>query len=307
MKLFGRKPAAPPERRHVVAPGRTTAYAYHARRSVEPSVLGRKVLRDAAVQAHNAKKAAHAGLQRFGLVVLVVVCIVAVGNLLGLSSTPRVLAVDSSQKFLHPLLTYQTAANELFGASVWNRNKLTVDVSGLSTAMKRAFPELSVVSISLPLVGQQPLVYIAQADPALVLTTASGHSYVLDTTGRAIATATSGTATTLHLLQVSDLSGNKITVGQQVLASDVVTFLRTVVYQMSQKNISVSTVVLPAASSEADFYLSGQHYLGKFNTATVDALQQVGTFLAAQHYLSGRGITPGQYIDARLQGRAYYQ
>lgn len=84
-------------------------------------------------------------------------------------------------------------------------------------------------------------------------------------------------------------------------------FIQTVLYQLQQKHIVVTMLVLPAASREFDLYIDGARYYGKFNLASDTARQQAGTFLATKHYLEGKGLAPQEYIDVRVDGRAYYK
>jgi hypothetical protein len=77
---------------------------------------------------------------------------------------------------------------------------------------------------------------------------------------------------------------------------------------LQQQHLAVATFVLPAGSSELDVYLDGKPYYMKCNLALSDtAREQVGTFLAVQHDLEEQGRRPGQYIDVRIAGRAYYK
>lgn len=307
MKLFRHTKPAPPVRRQVMPARRTNQYAYYSQRSAEPTALGRQVFREA-LNARAARRAAHYWVQRFGVVTAFVAVIVAAVSIISLSTDPKVVPLDSSSGvFLHSMNAYEQSAQQLFDSSVLNHNKLTVDTNGISAQLKRQFPELSVVNITLPLVGHRPIIYVAGARPALLLQAAGGHSYIIDATGRAIGTAGTNAAASLHLLNVRDTSGTAIHVGQPAVASKTVAFIEAVQYQIEQKGLSTSTYVLPAGTSELDMYLDGQHYFVKFNLASDTALQQVGTFLAVKRNLEGRGIVPGSYIDVRVDGRAYYK
>ena len=65
-------------------------------------------------------------------------------------------------------------------------------------------------------------------------------------------------------------------------------------------------MTLPPAASELDVKIAGKPYFVKFNLQADDARRQAGTFLATQAQLQRKGITPAQYIDVRVEGRAYY-
>lgn len=301
-----RNPPAPP--RQVAHLGRTNAFAYYAQRSPERAQLGRQIFRET-LTARNAQKAATYWLRRFGAFMVVIAIIIGVVSVLGLSTDPKIIAVDDTANrsgYLHSFETYQQAAQKLFGGSILNRNKITLDAGGIAAAMKQEFPELAAVSVSFPLVGHRPLVYVESTKPVLVLAT-NGKSYVIDEKGRAISELHGASAESLHLVNVQDKSGAAATVGQLALSSNTVAFVQELLFQMQQKHIEISTFVLPAASSELDMHLAGQVYYVKFNLVSQTADQQIGTFLAVRHQLLGKGSGPKQYIDVRVDGRAYYK
>ena len=293
--------------RQVSMLGRTMPYAYHARRSQDAGAVGRKLLTDA-VSLRQAKRAAHYWRQRFGLLLVILAVAIGVGNLLLLDTTPTIQPISSASQpaFLHQTSEYQRAAERILSASLLNRNKITVDAGSISNGLKREFPELAVVAVTLPFFGHRPIIHIAQSDPALLLTTTDAQSFVIDTEGRAIANGSAAPAS-LQLLPVRDESGIVVHLGQLAVPSTTVDFIRTVHFQLAQRQDQVRTFVLPSASSELDIYLQGQKYYVKCNLASGTALQQAGTFLATQQYFEGRGIVPSQYVDVRLDGRAYYK
>jgi hypothetical protein len=92
-----------------------------------------------------------------------------------------------------------------------------------------------------------------------------------------------------------------------VLPANSVTFVQTLVAQLSSKHYTIASMTLPPAASELDVKLVGQAYSIKFNFENNDPRQQVGTFLATIAQLQKQNITPSQYVDVRVDGRAYYQ
>ncbi len=306
MRLFKRSKPDQPQQRHVSSGGRTAAYSYYARRSAEPSALGRQIVADA-LNVRNAKRAAKYWRQRFGLLLVIIAAVLGAGNVLSLGTDPAILPAETTHvAFLHPLSTYQHAADKLFASSLLNRNKITVDTGAVSAALKRQFPELSLVSITLPLFGHRPQVYIAQADPIILLTAGDGKTYIIDAQGRAVAHGSVARAS-LQLLPVRDASGARIHLGQLAVPSGTVSFIRAIQFQLAQRQVHIDSFVLPAASSELDIYPRGQKYFVKCNLESNNVLQQAGAFLAVQQYFDGRGITPSQYVDVRVDGRVYYK
>lgn len=285
---------------------RTNLYAYYSQRSTEPTALGRQVFRGA-LSARSAQRAGRYWMQRFGMLAALIAIVVATVSVMSLSTDPKVVPLDSSSGvFLHPMKVYEQAAQQFFDGSLLNHNKLTVDTNGISSQMRRQFPELSVVNITLPLIGHRPIMYVAGASPELLLQTNDGRGYIVDSTGRVIGTAGTNSAVSMHLLNVH-ADSSTVTAGQAAVSSKTVAFIETVQYQIEQKGLKSSTYVLPPGTNELDVYLDGQHYYVKFNLASDTALQQVGTFLAVKRSLEGRGVTPASYIDVRVDGRAYYK
>jgi hypothetical protein len=173
--------------------------------------------------------------------------------------------------------------------------------------MLQQFPELSSVSVTLPLFSKRPIVYIQTTQPALTLAARDG-SFIIGANGKALLRADQLPSTNkLSIPQVNDQSGLEVKVNQQALSSVDVSFIQTVVGQLAARHFTVASMVLPAGASELDVKLDGQPYTVKFNLESGDARQQAGTFLATQSKLASQHITPAEYIDVRVDGRAYYK
>jgi hypothetical protein len=251
--------------------------------------------------------------RHFGWLLAVVAFVGVVGYELQLSTTPKVVSVTQSTDapFLQDNSVYAAKASELFNATAANRNKLTVNTTDITRQLERQFPELQDVSITLPLIGDRPIVYVRPATPALLLSSSNGV-YMIDDNGRAVAAQAAGSsgASASHIPMVTDQSGIQAQIGVQVLPRSATSFIRTVVEQLKAQQISVKSLILPAAASELDVYIEGTQYYVKFNMHDADsgeAALQAGTYIATSKQLSRQRITPAQYIDVRLEGRAYYK
>jgi hypothetical protein len=309
MKLPFQKKLQPTERRRTTNEGRAPIYAYYARRSQEPGAVGRQLFRPPVLTADQASRAIRYSARRFGMIAVLLAVLVGLLNALAVSADARVLPLDSGERtFLRDRTVYQQAARGLFAGSVMNRTKLTINTAAISAALERQFPELATVTIKLPLIDHRPIVYIQPATPALVLITTQGSSYIVDDRGRVLANTRDVAYNAPHLPNVKDNSGTAVSTGRQALPTGTVSFLQAVLFQLERKQLNVSTFVLPAGKSELDAYLYGQSYFIKFNLADSDtAQQQAGTFLAVRHHLQEQGTAPVQYIDVRVDGRAYYK
>lgn len=288
---------------------KSTSFSYHARRSDQELNIGRHEEREPATGLRNSAVFRSFWLSRFGAVILLITLVVSAVNILSLSTSVKVLPLSSDTKtpILHSQATYEAAAQKILAGSILNRNKLTLDSAKLSRDMRKQFPELATASVTVPLLAHRPIVYIQTARPALVLAASNG-SFVLSNSGRALVPSTKlESVDNLNLPLVGDQSGFNVVVGQQVLSSQNVHFIELVVKQLAAKNITVSAMTLPAASSQLDVQITGKPYSVKFNLQSNTARQQVGTYLATVSQLDKQNVTPGKYVDVRVDGRAYYQ
>lgn len=306
--MFRRSKKVDSQPRIVVRGGRPQAFSYRANRSDQEYNLGRLQPREQDKRKRGL--VLRYWRQRIGAVIAGLVIIFCILDILHLSSTPKVIALTtpSNSYFLQPATVYQTAASKLFKGSIFNANKITINSDVIASKLQKEFPELSAVSVTLPLMGHRPIVYIAPTNPSLILATEHNGSFVLDNNGKAlIQTAQANDLSGLKLPVVTDESGITIRTGQVALTSNSISFIQIVAQEMAAKGVTVASYTLPAAAYELDVHPSGVGYYVKFNMYETDALQQVGTFLAVKQRLSSQNITPSSYIDVRVDGRAYYK
>jgi hypothetical protein len=246
-------------------------------------------------------------LAKGGLLILIVAVAASLINVFTLSSSAHVIPLsDSTDKaYLQPTSVYEAAADKVLKKSVWNRSKITVDANGISQSLLKQFPELASVSVTIPLMAHRPLVYIEPTQPSFILAAANG-SFVLDSNGKVLSSLNQSNSLNLGLPTITDESNFQPKLKQQALSTADVKFTQIVIAELAAKNYVVSSLVLPAASSELDVHLTGQPYYIKYNLENNDPAQQAGTFLATINNLKKQNITPSQYVDVRVDGRAYY-
>ena len=300
-----------PRQRAGGAVGSAPVFTYRSARSEQPATLGRHA---GAVQSDVGKNGLKFWLnywaQRVGFILGGIALVVCVIEILWLTPNVKVIAVDSASKqyFLHSMSSYQRAASQLFAKSLSSSNKITVNTATIARQLEAAFPELTNVSVALPLIGHRPIVYIQAVKPALILVTNGGPSFVVNKDGRVEADASSVTnLKRLAVPVVHDRSGVILKLGATALSSEDVSFITTVLQELVHGNIAVGNLSLPAASRELDMSIQNQPFYVKFNLESDSARQQAGTFLATWHYLKQHNQVPSQYIDVRVDGRAYYK
>jgi hypothetical protein len=308
VSLFRRKPKTDlPGTRQVTRSARPSTFNYSANRNEQEYNLGRGVPREQDVRRR--ERLVRYWRQRLGMFVAGVVLIICVLYTLHLSGNPKVvsLAPSTAGYFLQDDSVYQRAAAKAFTSSVFNNNKVTINTVGIQQKLQHQFPELSEVSVTIPLMSHRPIVYIAPTTPSLILSAADGD-FVLDNNGKALIRADAiGDLDKLALPTVKDQSGVRVNSGDIALASSSVNFIRTVVAEMNAKGVRIESLTLPNAAYELDMKPAGAGYFVKFNLHEPTARQQSGTYLAVRQRLASQSITPGRYIDVRLDGRAYYK
>ncbi|PIZ61598.1 hypothetical protein COY17_04040 [Candidatus Saccharibacteria bacterium CG_4_10_14_0_2_um_filter_52_9] len=264
--------------------------------------LQRDALKDATLNT------GHYWLQRFGLLVLLVAALASAVNILSLSSNAKVLPLTSDKSaLLRTSDVYETAANKLLAGSVWNRNKITINTASVSQRLMEQFPELSDVSVTIPLLAHRPLIYVQPAQPALVLVNASG-AYIVATSGKVLLKGADVVSLGQpQLPSLTDQSGLPLKLNKQALTAANVGFVQEITAQLAAKQLTIASMTLPASASELDVQLAGQPYIVKFNLQANDARKQAGALLATLNELRKQNATPAKYIDVRISGRAYYQ
>lgn len=304
-------PAENRERRRAqLQPGPGTkgsVFSYHAARSLQARTNDeRSPVADTPPRRKSLKALRRLRTARTMSVAVLTLLLVIVS--LNLDSRPRVTLIGGpGHIFLRPTAVYTQAAQQLFARSALNHNKITVNTAQIAAAFQRQFPEIDAASIRLPLLGNQPVLYVQPAIPQLILDTQSNGAFVLDDNGRALLHADSVPGVSqLDLPTVVDQSGITVTPGKIALPAATVDFIGQVAGQLKAAGLQLAQLTLPAGTSELDVRVSGAGYFIKFNLEG-KARAEAGTFLAVRQYLTSQHVVPGQYVDVRVPGRAYYK
>lgn len=234
------------------------------------------------------------------------VIVISVLVSLTLSTYP---AVDTLREQASPYRKtddYARYTDKVMRDNLSSRTKLTINTKDIEQKLLEEFPELRSVALRLPVLGRRPTLVVDIRQPALMLSTDT-QSFVLDKQGVAVSELRNlGADYRQGVPAIRDQSGIELRLGKQALASDTVEFVETVIAQIKAKNLNVSQLTLPASANELDIYIEGLNYFVKTDTSG-DARLQVGSFLAVHEHLSGQGTTPSEYIDVRVEERAFYK
>lgn len=285
---------------------RPNVFSYRASRSGTSDNLGRGQSRpaEAPTVRPSMKKSR---LKRFLVILAFAAALLIVGNnLLLRGSSPDIVILGSGSTY-RSSDAYYTAAAKAFGASPFNSNKLTVNVKKIEAQMKQDFPELADVSVSLPIVGRRPTVYLQPSNSSLIMRSSYGESFVLDENGRVTASGDIvGRFKEAGLPEVEDQSQVKYGLGEAAIPSTSVSYITEVVRQLKAKGVEITGMTLLSTPGELQVRVKDANYYVKMTTRG-GARVAVGSFLAVKASLETQGKKPNEYIDVRIENRAYYK
>ncbi|MBX4201547.1 hypothetical protein KW803_01465 [Candidatus Saccharibacteria bacterium] len=238
----------------------------------------------------------------FGATDIILVALLLAGLVysLVLKPQPKIIASDSSY---HSRDVYRSQITPLFNG-VGNRNKISFSETSVIEAIQKKFPEVQSARVELPFFSQEPKVWLNISPPAFRLVS-SNQAYIVDTQGVAVAKAEDIT-NVKGLATLDDQSGFDNKVGSQVLSSQAVAFIDTVIAQTKKAKVPISTLTLPPLAQELDLRTADQPYYVKFYLGG-DALTQSGQLLASRQKFSQTKQVPSQYLDVRVQGKIFYK
>jgi hypothetical protein len=247
-------------------------------------------------------------LEKFGLLVIAGIIITLFASIVYLSNSSNVKIIGNSNNSLAVSFKKQLQINadKLLSSSIMNSNKITINSNKIASQLEAEFPVYRSITVSLPLFGNQPIIYLTPSTPSLIVTT-TNNQYLVNEDGKVMVSGNAINIKFFTLPHVNFSGVMQVKNGQQIMTPTEVQFIQTINFEISNRGDKISSINMPQGTSELDVYLSGEPYYVKFNLENNDPRQQAGTFLATQHYLKGKGIVPKQYIDVRIDGRVYYK
>jgi hypothetical protein len=300
--MWGRKPKNTQSRRSRVPGSDRSVFSYYQNRVIPDSDSVK------ATSEREKKRASQVKRHHIPMIITLLVIAACFMYILTLSSNPKVIVVNEQDQATASLLrspqVYESAIHKMLESSVFNKSKITVNTTGLARSIQTEFPEVSEAIVSLPLVNRRPVVYLQITQPAFLLTSAQ-DTYAIDPSGRVIM---KGDSTLPHsdLAKIDDQTGQKPEIGKAFLPASQVKFMQDIQAQLKAKGVSDLSFTLPAIPDEAYLKIAGKSYIVKL-TFSGDPRLQVGTFLAVRQKLETDKVNPAEYIDVRVEDRAYYK
>ncbi len=239
-------------------------------------------------------------------VILSVIAIIAsIIFVISLSTNPSIVIVNKDS-----LLATGDNVDELdqivskkLKQSLLNKSKITINTDKIQNELLNEIPEATDIAIALPIISRTPVVYVRIAEPSLLLNTQDKNDFVLDEKGRAISEVSKDMK---ELTIVKDSSGLAINLGDQAIPARQIDFINRVGEQFRKKNYKIEYFELSKNANELLVKLRREKFVIKYNLSGDERLQS-GTALATLKYLKQKSIKPSQYIDVRVEERAYYK
>lgn len=226
--------------------------------------------------------------------------------LYNLTLTPNAqIVVSGDQVMLRPKESYQQAINATLKSSLANRTKITINTDRVSSQIRRQFPEIETLAISLPLLRHEPIIEIKLAAPAALLA-ASDKVHVLDSNGRVLFERNQAKPgfDMSKLPVIADPSGHQIVVGSIALTSSQILYAKVLISQAAAKQLQPESMTLSAGGEELHLRFQGIGYAVKFSFGA-DSRQSFGAFLATKERVEQERAEPAEYIDVRIPERSY--
>ncbi len=277
-----------------------TVFSYHSKRTDGHAKTGRQ----------NTQKHSRAIFvaRHLPFVIAVLALLISVGYLSTLNLNPKIVSVSNqNERLLRAQDVYASKARDLLAGSVLNRTKITINANKFEADMRRSFPELASVAITLPIMGRRPIVKLEAAQPVLTYKADNTESYLIDINGRVILrSADADEEVVKNLPTIIDKSKLQVELGKGVLTADETEYILTVLNQLKAKNVGVEGLTLPAIASELHVKIAEKPYFVKFDLQG-DARLQSGTFFAVKTKLEADNETANEYIDVRVEEKAYFR
>jgi cell division septal protein FtsQ len=182
------------------------------------------------------------------------------------------------------------------------RLSFMLDQQRLTRYVQSKAPEVAALSISGDNMFARHSVSVTERQP-LAQWKLGNDIYVVDAEGVAYQETAINTA---GLIQVKDETGLPLA-SQKVASRNTMQFIGRVVSQLQAQGAGkVAEIILPAGQlKEIDVVMENRPYRIKLHTDRAPVGQATDVLRALQH-LDSQGTTPA-YIDARVEGKAFYR
>lgn len=211
--------------------------------------------------------------------------------------TPAAVVQSEGQNLYRSFDVYEQGIKDVISDSILNRSKITFNSQSVEKKILETYPEISSATVTVPLVGHEPVVGIRFAEPKLKFISA-GKQMVLDESGKILPLE----AVSAPLPAVTDDSGISYKIGDRALTRQEVLFISVAAAEVAANSRTIANIKIGTAPKEFSLQFEGEAYFVKFSFE-YPIRQQLGAMWATLERLGGN--KPKTYLDVRLAERVF--
>jgi cell division septal protein FtsQ len=187
---------------------------------------------------------------------------------------------------------------ELVSDNYWYSNVLTVDPEGLELKLQQADPLIKTAGITRKWPGEL-VVQVALKQPSLGWSSGN-QAYLLDRDGTAIGVLPQGSA----LPVITDGSNLPVKIGDRVVSARFVAFVEALVPALAAEKLPVNGLSVAETTFDLMVQTKGYRLIFDTNRPVEEGMHDLRAVLRT---LATQKKSPGEYIDLRIAGKAYYK
>lgn len=246
------------------------------------------------------------GIHRVFRIIIVLFFFGMIGYLVYSSRTPIIRISDSSRP-TQEVAVYRNSIEEILNDSPLYMTKLSFDYNGLAEQLRKRHPEISSVSSSFGLIGDQPVISLSFYEPAF-LATSNERQWIIDSRGVAVTELSTDQLKARYatLVNINDDIGLINGPGDALISSGDAKYIETLINQLEGKGYVVKSITVPSSPRELDIVLDRESYRIRFSLDQ-QAEEQAGAAIAAITTLKKSGQTIQEYLDVRPGEKVYWK
>lgn len=200
-----------------------------------------------------------------------------------------------------PAQSVSDSINKILDSSLFGRNTIFLSTDKLAKQLMDQDKQLGGVKIGRDFVNGL-IVTITEETPSLGWQSGSSV-FVLSSDGRAIGLVEKADS---NMPIVVDSANIPVNIGQKVVPTEFIDFVQIITQGLRAQKIDFVQLSVPAESVGELYVQTKVGYKIKFDTAR-DGAAQLNDLKAVLASLSSQKKTPTEYIDLRIEGRAFYK
>ena len=195
----------------------------------------------------------------------------------------------------------QKETEKYLSSRIFGRNWLILNTQGLRGTLQKTFNGQESISVD-KVFPSKLIIKTDEQKPGLIWKTGT-HRYVVSVNGRVMSEIQHDQSS--DLVTVVDTSNIPVDIGDNVAGRQFVTFTTEINKVLRENNLGPSELFVRETTGELNAKTT-QGYDIKFDT-TVDPAAQVRALNAILELLKSSNKKPAEYIDLRINGKAFYR